>query len=381
MTLLTDSLSPKEILQEAIARAIYWAEADVVPDRVTRFGIRRLLKSRLFALNANNIEQVALHKQAFIRAMNHSPVAVQTEAANTQHYELPAAFFDKVLGTQRKYSCGYWEDSTASLDEAEENALSLSCAHADLQDGQDILELGCGWGSLSLYMARHYPTSRITAVSNSHSQREFICKQADQLGLHNLTVITADMRSFNSQESYDRVVSIEMFEHMRNYQELYKRIHRWLRPGGKFFMHIFCHRDVPYMFEVQDKSDWMSQYFFSGGMMPSDDLPKHFQRHLRLEDQWRWNGDHYAKTANAWLKKMDDQKAAIRNLFINTYGESDADMWRARWRIFFMACAELFAYNQGNEWYVSHYLFRKPDYTQTKTQRAHPFFETAPLGS
>lgn len=363
MNNITDSLSPKEALQEAIARAIYWTEVVNVPDVIIRFGIRRLLKSRLFALNARDPEQVAKQKMDFIQMMKSSPAAVLTDKANDQHYELPAVFFERVLGRQRKYSCGYWSDESLTLDESEEQALRLTCDHAELLDGQNILELGCGWGSLSLYMARHYPNSHIVSVSNSHSQREYIMQQARDQNVNNLTVITADMRNFSMHDKFDRIVSVEMFEHMRNYPLLFERINGWLTPNGLFFMHIFCHRDVPYLFEVQDKSDWMSEFFFSGGMMPSDDLPHFFQDDLKLKKHWRWSGQHYAKTSNAWLQNMDQNEKEIRTIFNATYGPEQTKIWWRRWRIFFMACAELFAYNNGNEWWVSHYAFIQNDRT------------------
>jgi cyclopropane-fatty-acyl-phospholipid synthase len=230
--------------------------------------------------------------------------------------------------------------------------------HADLRDGQSILELGCGWGSLTLWMAAHYPQSHITAVSNSHSQKAYIESQACERGLHNIRVLTRDMNEFDIQPGqFDRVVSVEMFEHMRNWQHLFGRVHQWLKTDGRFFLHIFVHRNVPYAFEVRDASDWMSEHFFSGGMMPSDDLPLVIQSPLRLVQRWRWDGTHYEKTANAWLARMDAQREVLWPLFVQTYGSSNAQNWWMRWRVFFMACAELFGYREGQEWWVSHYLF------------------------
>jgi cyclopropane-fatty-acyl-phospholipid synthase len=228
-----------------------------------------------------------------------------------------------------------------------------------LQDGQHILELGCGWGSLSLWMAEKYPNAKITGVSNSNSQREYIMNTAKSRGIANLHIITADMNVFEAPAQYDRIVSVEMFEHMRNYQVLYGKVANWLKPQGKFFKHIFVHRNTPYAFEVQGDDDWMSQYFFSGGMMPSDDLPLYFQDHLRLIDRWRWDGTHYEKTANAWLENMDKHHDEITKVLANTYGADQVEVWRNRWRMFYMACAELFGYNNGQEWWVSHYLFEK----------------------
>jgi cyclopropane-fatty-acyl-phospholipid synthase len=291
--------------------------------------------------------------------MRKAPVALHTEKANEQHYEVPAEFFHTVLGKHKKYSCCYWPAGVESLDEAEQLALLETCKHAQLNDGQEILELGCGWGSLTLWMAEHYPKSRIDAVSNSHSQREYIESVAASRGLTNINVLTCDMNDFDTAQRYDRVVSVEMFEHMRNWSQLYENIERWLNDDGLFFKHIFVNRGVPYLFLDQDENDWMSRHFFSGGMMPSDDLPLHFQQHLKLQRQWRWQGEHYEKTSNAWLQNMDDNKDSLWPLLETAYGAGQAQKWWMRWRMFFMACAELFAFNNGQEWYVSHYLFGK----------------------
>ena len=345
--------------------AIRLAEKGLLPDRLIRQGITNLSKQRLQEIVANNCEVGAQIETDFFASMSDAPIALVPELANAQHYELPTEFFELCLGKHRKYSSCFWMEETSSLEDAETQALQLSSEHADLQDGQHILELGCGWGSLTLWMASHYPNSRITAVSNSNSQREYINKTAKERGLKNITVITCDMNTFEPSQfsieaGFDRVVSVEMFEHMRNHQVLYAKIHDWLIPGGKFFMHIFVHRSTPYAFEVQGDDDWMSQYFFSGGMMPSDDLPLHFQEKLKLNRRWRWDGTHYEKTANAWLANMDKNEAVITPILVKTYGAQDAVKWRNRWRIFYMACAELFGYNHGQEWWVSHYQFERP---------------------
>ena len=345
--------------------AIKLAEKGLLPDSLIRQGITRLSKQRLQEIVANNCEVGAQIETVFFAAMSDAPIALVPDLANAQHYELPTEFFELCLGKHRKYSSCFWLEETSSLEDAEMQALQISSEHADLHDGQQILELGCGWGSLTLWMASHYPNSRITAVSNSNSQREHINKTAKERDLKNITVITCDMNTFDpSQHSiergFDRVVSVEMFEHMRNHKVLYAKIHDWLVPGGKFFMHIFVHRSTPYAFEVQGDDDWMSQYFFSGGMMPSDDLPLHFQEKLKLIRRWRWDGTHYEKTANAWLANMDKNETIITPILVQTYGAKDAVMWRNRWRIFYMACAELFGYNHGQEWWVSHYQFERP---------------------
>ena len=346
-------------MKNAAAKAIDWSEQGLVPDSVIRHGIKRLLKKRIAELGTNDCQLLAARKADFIKSMNLAEIAPLPVKANEQHYEVPTEFFLKVLGKQNKYSCSYWNTDVKDLDEAESSALRITCENATLQDGIDILELGCGWGSLTLWMAKHYPNSRITAISNSNSQREHITQLAQQQQLNNVRVHTCDMNEFVSQDKYDRIVSVEMFEHMRNYHRLFRNINDWLKPNGRFFMHIFCHRDLPYAFEEYDATDWMSRHFFSGGMMPSDDLPLHFQQHLSLQRQWRWDGRHYEKTANAWLKNMDDNKQSLWPVLEKTYGAEATMQWWMRWRMFFMACAELFGYDNGQQWWVSHYLFEK----------------------
>jgi cyclopropane-fatty-acyl-phospholipid synthase len=292
--------------------------------------------------------------------MRTAPVAPVPELANEQHYEVPAEFFAHVLGPRRKYSSAWWPEDVADLGEAEDLALALTAERAELANGQRILELGCGWGSLTLWMARRYPGSQITGVSNSHSQRESIMDRARSEGLTNIEIITADINEFTHAGGFHRVVSVEMFEHLRNWPTMFSRVNSWLQPGGRFFMHVFCHRTTPYAFIDAGDSDWMSRHFFSGGMMPSDDLPLHFQQDLRLLQRWRWEGTHYQKTANAWLANLDAHREAVMPLLVATYGEAHAALWLQRWRVFFMACAELFGYRRGQEWWVGHYLFERP---------------------
>jgi len=336
-------------------------EQGLVPDAVIRRGIRFLTKQRLKEINANNVEKMDELRQEFIEHMLTAPIALVPEKANEQHYEVPAEFYLMSLGPNLKYSSAYWPENVKTLADAETAALHETCLHADLKDGQEILELGCGWGSLTLWMAKHYPNSQITAVSNSNSQREHIENNARALGLENISIITCDMNNFDIDHNrFDRVVSVEMFEHMRNWPELYKRVSNWLKPGGKFFKHIFVHRTASYAFEDNGPSDWMSRYFFSGGMMPSDDLPLTFQNDLKIVQRWRWDGTHYEKTANAWLERMDMHQAELTPVFNDIYGEENTKKWWSRWRIFFMACAELFGYENGQQWWVSHYLFEKP---------------------
>jgi cyclopropane-fatty-acyl-phospholipid synthase len=343
----------------ASVRTIDWVEQGRVPDTLVRAGIRRLLRARLEQLHADDVQRSSELTEAFVASMRIAAVALVPATANEQHYEVPAEFFALVLGRHRKYSSCYYESSLQSLDEAEAAALRISCERAQLADGQEVLELGCGWGSLSLWMAERYPRSRITAVSNSHSQRAYIEQEAHGRGLKNLKIITCDMNQFDAGSQFDRIVSVEMFEHMRNWPTLFARVASWLQADGCFFMHVFCHRSVPYAFVDEGSDDWMSRYFFAGGMMPSDELPGRFQEHLQLQSRWRWDGTHYERTANHWLANMDASRAAIWPILEATYGASGAPRWWMRWRLFFIACAELWGYKGGQEWWVSHYLFNR----------------------
>jgi cyclopropane-fatty-acyl-phospholipid synthase len=341
--------------------ALSLAEQGWVPDAAIRRGIRRLLRRRLREIEGGGAQSVAQKQMQLIERMSQSPVALVPDAANAQHYEVPVEFFRQVLGPHLKYSSAFWPVGAATLAEAEAAGLRESCAHADLRDGQTILELGCGWGSLTLWMATQFPNCRITAVSNSNSQRAYIESQARSFGVdHRLEVVTCDMNSFETHsERYDRVVSVEMFEHMRNWPALFERIRRWLTPDGTFFMHIFAHRAVPYFFEDRGADDWMSRHFFTGGMMPSDGLAPACQRHLSCVARWRWDGTHYEKTANAWLDNMDAAREPLRPVMERIYGPAQAGVWWARWRMFFMACAELFGFEDGQQWGVCHYRFEK----------------------
>jgi len=346
-------------MNPATQLAIDLTERGWIPDTVIRRGIRQLVRSRLDEIHAGDCEHVSEHTRRFIADMDAAPVAPVPEKANEQHYEVPAEFFQAVLGRHRKYSSCWWPAGVETLDDAEAAALEATCQRAGIADGRRVLELGCGWGSLTLWMARKFPGAYITAVSNSHSQRAFITGEAARLGLTNVEVITADMNDFDTDRRFDRVVSVEMCEHMRNWRELYRRVHGWLVPGGTFFKHVFCHRAVPYGFEDNGPADWMSRHFFSGGIMPSDDLPLHFQDHLRFRERWRWDGTHYARTANAWMANMDRRRERVWPILERTYGESEAQRWWMRWRIFFAACAELFGHDAGQEWWVGHYLFER----------------------
>jgi len=341
-----------------ISKLIELAEKGIIPDYFIRQGIVRNCENRLNNENVSNTEKVSSKKQSWIQQMKESPIALVPEKANEQHYEVPPAFFENVLGKHLKYSSGYWPDGVNSLDESEESMLELSFERAQLADGDSILELGCGWGSLTCYMASKLPNSKITAVSNSKDQKEHILNRCKNQGLDNIEVITADMNDFETENNYDRVVSIEMFEHMRNYKKLLSKISSWLNDDGKLFIHIFTHQSVVYPFENQGEADWMAREFFSGGMMPSHDLLLHFQDDLIIDDVWSMSGTHYEKTSLAWVNKMDANKDSIMKIFLKTYGD-DAKLWFQRWRIFFMSCEKLFGYNNGSEWGVSHYRFSK----------------------
>lgn len=332
-------------------------EKNLLPDWLIRLGIRRLLRQRLHEIEQPSPEtQVA----AFAEQLRAMPIAVNTAESKEQHYEVPTLFYQKCLGPRLKYSSGLYERGDETLAKAEEQMLALTCARAQLTDGLEILELGCGWGSLTLWMAEKYPSARITGVSHSRTQREHILGVARQRGLTNVNIITCDMNDFAADPGrYDRVVSVEMFEHMKNWPQLMANIAHWLKPGGLFFAHVFVHARFAYHFEIRDETDWMSKYFFTGGMMPAHDLFTRFQDDLKLIESWKVNGTHYAKTAEHWLQNMDAHRAEIMPLFAQTYGAGQAVKWWAYWRVFYLACAELWNFRDGAEWHVSHYLFRK----------------------
>lgn len=346
-------------MDSIIQHAVKLIESGKVPDRLIRLGIQALCKKRLEQEGRYDPVLGSQRYMAVLHDLKQSEIALETDKANEQHYELPTAFFQAVLGKRLKYSASLFDHAQTSLDQAEENALQCYCERAQLQDWQDILEIGCGWGSLSLYMAEKFPNARITVVSNSKTQRIHIQQQANARQLNNLHVITCDVNQLELEAAaYDRVVSVEMFEHVRNYQKLFEKISTWLKPEGLLWCHIFCHRFIHYPFEVKNDYDWMSKYFFTGGLMPAISTFLHFQDHLVLENQWQWSGQQYEYTANAWLNNMDQHQAYLKPLFNQTYGQ-EAEIWWQRWRIFFMACAELFGYDQGREWVIGHYLFKK----------------------
>lgn len=367
MSSIADSKTPSSSATLPLAdRLIDWAELGKLPDFLLRYGIRRLCRQRLKDEHINDPARQQQRFQTLIDSLRSSPIAIETDAANEQHYEVPSEFYLAALGKRLKYSCAYYPEldgaaaGHTSLDQAEEAMLSLYMARAGLQDGQSILELGCGWGSLTLWMAEKLPSAQITAVSNSATQKAFIDAQCESKGFKNVTVVTCDVNQLTLDEAhFDRCISIEMFEHMRNYQQLLSRISGWLKTDGKLFVHIFAHRTLMYPFEVQSEDDWMSKYFFTGGLMPAADTLLHFQDDLQIEQRWLLNGQHYERTSNDWLANMDAKRDEIQTLFTQTYGADEALRWVNRWRLFFMACAELFGMEQGRQWMVAHYLFEK----------------------
>jgi len=337
------------------------AERGLLPDALVRLGIRRLCAQRLREASAGGVDGQATREAALIARLRTSPVAIHTDAANAQHYEVPAAFFAHCLGARLKYSSCFYPTGAEILDEAEAAMLALYGERAELADGQDILELGCGWGSLTLWMAEHYPNARITAVSNSASQRRYIEAQCRARGFGNVCVITCDVNTLSLEpEAFDRCVSVEMFEHMRNYEVLMSRIRGWLRPAGRLFVHIFVHRTLAYPFETEGEDNWLGRHFFTGGIMPAADTLLWFQRDLALDARWLVPGTHYARTANHWLANQDAHANEVMQVLTDTYGPALAPLWFQRWRMFWMACAELFGHADGQVWQVAHYRFVRP---------------------
>lgn len=343
---------------EAATSGIGLAERGWLPDPLLRFGMRRLCAERLQQEYAGDWFERLRGRVHELRA---SPIAIHTDAANTQHYEVPPEFFQLALGRRLKYSSCFYATGDETLDQAEVAMLERYLECGEFRDGQSILELGCGWGSLTLTLAERFPNARITAVSNSNPQRLYIEAQCRERGFEHVRVITQDVNQLSLENNqFDRAISIEMFEHMRNYETLLGRIAQWLRPGGKLFVHIFCHRELCYPFETDGDNDWMARHFFTGGLMPSADTLLWFQRDLQIEEQWRLSGTHYQRTANHWLQNQDTHRQEVLSVLGKAYGEDRAQLWHQRWRMFWMACAELFGYRDGSEWLVGHYRFRKP---------------------
>ncbi|TGK03800.1 class I SAM-dependent methyltransferase [Leptospira semungkisensis] len=334
-------------------------EKDIFPDWLIRLRIRQLLRLRLKGEEKGSLEANQKHLIEYINSLKRSPIAVNTAEANEQHYEVPASFFRLVMGKYMKYSSGFWASPDVSFDESERAMLQLSCDRAKLENGMNVLDLGCGWGSLSLYIAENYPKCKVTGVSNSKSQKAFIDSEAKKRGLKNLNILTMDMNVFKTNLKFDRILSVEMLEHMKNYELLFEKLAGFLKPKGLFFVHIFTHKKYAYPFEVIDDTDWMAKYFFTGGQMPSHDLFLYFQKDFLIQDQWVVNGKNYARTSEAWLANMYKNKNEILKILTDTYGRDQSIKWFVYWKVFFMACAELWKYNHGEEWIVSHYLFHK----------------------
>jgi len=340
-------------------KLIKMAENGSLPDFLIKAGISKLCEDRLKWSDKLGPDKLQEHNQSWVNKLKDSPIALVPEKANEQHYEVPPAFFDIVLGNHLKYSCGFWNNGVTDIEQSELDMLNIYSKRAELNDNMDILELGCGWGSLTLYMAQKYPKSNITAVSNSNDQRKYIQNKCKKLNINNIKVITCDMNDFLIDEKFDRVISIEMFEHMRNYKKLLHNISNFLKDDGKLFVHIFSHHTMVYPYEDNGPGDWMAREFFSGGLMPSHNLLLNFQDDLKIESTWKVNGTHYSKTSYAWLENMDKNKNEIISIFNDTYGKDNARMWFQRWRIFFLSCAVMFGLKNGTEWGVSHYRFTK----------------------
>lgn len=336
-----------------------WIETNRFPDWLVRLGIRIILAIGMRRRRQTSQEERENERLALIAKLKQSPIAIEVDLPNLQHYEVPAEFFQLVLGKRLKYSCCYWLPGITSLDQAEDAMLQLTCERAQLEDGMDILDLGCGWGSFSLWVAEHYPHSQVVAISNSLTQKQFIDTRCRHLDIHSIQTITADVNHLNIDRRFDRIVSIEMFEHMKNYEQLMANLAACLKADGKLFVHIFSQREFAFEFDASEPGNWMAQTFFSGGLMPSDDLLLHFQRDLVLSAHWRVSGMHYARTLRAWLDKLDKNRAEVRKALARTYGSENETKWLVNWRLFFMVCEETWKLRRGAEFLVSHYLFKK----------------------
>lgn len=342
-----------------VPNGIELAERGLLPDAAIRLGIRHMLRERLQAEANGGVDAASARKRALLAEYADAPIAVETDAANRQHYEVPAELFRAVLGKHLKYSSGYWPTGVETLDAAEAAMLELYAERAGLEDGMRVLDLGSGWGSFSLWLAERHPKSQILGVSNSSSQAEFVRARAKERVLSNLEIVVSDVNAFEPGRRFDRIVSIEMLEHVRNHRALLQRIAGWLEPEGRLFVHVFCHREYAYPFEVKADDDWMGRHFFTGGLMPSEDWLLHFQDALALRDRWTLDGRHYSRTARAWLANLDANREKILTLFREVYGADEAQRWLGRWRIFFLACEELWGFRSGSEWRVAHYLWER----------------------
>lgn len=334
-------------------------EKNLLPDAVVRRLTRLLLASRLRSGYRPSAEIQLSDLLHFAHSLREMPIAVQTETPKSQHYEVPTSFFKLVLGKHLKYSCCFFQDKSSTLEDAEKAMLELYCERSKIQDGHSVLDVGCGWGSLSLYLAQKYPNCRVTGICNSATQKAHIEEQCRDLELQNVEIIVADISTFDMEASYDRIFSIEMFEHMKNYQDLLQKISRWMKPDSLLFVHHFCHKTFAYHFEDENDDDWITRYFFTGGTMPSANLLLYFQDDVSIVDHWLVNGKHYAQTSEEWLKRMDRNLSLIKPIMESTYGKESSVKWTVYWRTFFIAVAELFGYDNGEEWMVAHFLFKK----------------------
>ncbi|MQL94434.1 hypothetical protein Taro_027085 [Colocasia esculenta] len=343
----------------AVRVALASLERNLLPDPVVRRLTRLLLASRLRWGYQPSSELQLSHLVDFARSLEGMPIAVKTDKPKSQHYELPTSFFKLVLGKNLKYSCCYFQNKSNTLEDAEDAMLEMYCVRAEVKDGQSILDVGCGWGSLSIYIAKKFRNCSITGICNSTTQKAHIEEQCRDLQLSNVNIIVADISKFEMEGSFDRIISIEMFEHMKNYKELLKKISRWMKEDSLLFVHYFCHKAFAYHFEDINEDDWITRYFFTGGTMPSANLLLYFQDDVAVVNHWLVNGTHYAQTSEEWLKRMDQHSAFIRPIMESTYGKDAATKWTAYWRTFFISVAELFGYNNGEEWMVAHFLFKK----------------------
>uniref|UniRef100_A0A7S3DNC6 Polyketide synthase methyltransferase domain-containing protein n=1 Tax=Entomoneis paludosa TaxID=265537 RepID=A0A7S3DNC6_9STRA len=351
------------VLSNSTESFIPMVKMGLVPDFLIRFGIRVQLYNHLNVLAADNVETELKNKTEIVHKLKTMPIAIATDEANEQHYEVPAKFYDLCLGPRKKYSSGLWPNKDTTFEESEVAMLEHYCQLAGVEDGMSIVDLGCGWGSLTLHLAERYPNAKITGISNSHSQREYILNTAKERGYNvgNITIVTCnvsdDKGALDVVKGNDRVMTVEMFEHMKNYDHLMEKVNGFLKPGGKLFVHIFTHKDYTYHFD----KGWMSDNFFTGGTMPSDDLLLYFANHFKIENHWRVNGTNYEKTSNGWLDYLDKswKSGELKPVLAQAYGEGNEREWYVNWRLFFLACAELWGLENGNEWIVSLYLFER----------------------
>ena len=340
------------VMQHMTRFLLSLAESGFIPDVLIKIAARHISTRRLNESNNHD------NKDAIINALSKGVVAEKTYDANEQHYEVPPEFFKQVLGENLKYPCSLFENEN-SLDDAERSMLDLYIERAEIKNGQEVLDLGCGWGSFSLYVAKKFPNVNITSISNSSDQISYIKNEAQKRGLLNIEAIRMDVNNLKLDNQFDRIISIEMFEHLRNYKLILNSLNELLKPDGRLFIHIFCHKKLTYFYELKNNLDWMTKYFFKGGIMPSMDIFKYFEDEVIIINQWNINGNNYSKTCKAWLDNHYKNKRKILDIFKKHYDKPK--IWYNRWRIFFLSCQAFFALNKGNEYFVSQFLLRKSD--------------------